>query len=152
MLSSILVPHCSVQDERTHAMVTIITMTVKGAIRDFFLTISSCLQRTLKWTGRVRAQSTYISGARHLQQAACPPVPRESSAVTEIASTIALFHRLKPLTVKRGEETEVPGETPYPLPPSPHPDASENATYKSSKIQAPSETRTHSLTFVTGVC
>ena len=49
----------------------------------------------------------------------------------------------EPFTDDGGEETGVPGEKPWRR-------ASENATYKSSKIQAPSETRTHTIALVAG--
>ena len=45
--------------------------------------------------------------------------------------------------MKEGEETGVPGENPWWW-------ASENATYYSPKIQAPSETRTRAVALVVG--
>ena len=46
--------------------------------------------------------------------------------------------------MKDGEETGVPGENPWRR-------ASENATYYSPKIQAPSDTRTRAVALVTGL-
>ena len=64
---------------------------------------------------------------------------RDSSAIkfdrVEIAFIWALFCWLNHETDEGGEETGVPGENPWRR-------ASENATYYSPKIQAPSEPRT----------
>ena len=48
----------------------------------------------------------------------------------------------EPLIDEGGKETAVPWENPW--------RASENATYWSLKIQAPTETQTHTLALVTG--
>ena len=61
----------------------------------------------------------------------------------EIAFTLALLDWLKPLTDEGGEETGAPGKKPRRR-------ASENAPYKSPKIQAPSETRTRTTALVAG--
>ena len=74
-------------------------------------------------------------------------VQRDSSAVkserAEIAFFLVLFHWLKFKLMT--EESGVPGENPRRR-------ASENATYKSLKIQAPTETRTRNLALVVGTC
>ena len=74
-------------------------------------------------------------------------VQRDNSAIkfdrVEIASTWALVYWLKPLTNEEGEETGVPRENPWQR-------ASENATYKSPNIQAPTETWTCSTALVAG--
>ena len=77
----------------------------------------------------------------------CHMVRRNSSAFqfdrAEIALILTLFRRLKPLNGEGGEETGEPGENPR---------VSETATYKSSKIQAPTKTRTRSLALVADAC
>ena len=49
----------------------------------------------------------------------------------------------EPITDEGGEETGVPGENGWRQ-------ASENATHYSPKIQAPSETQTHTIALVAG--
>ena len=82
-----------------------------------------------------------------MQPAVCHLVRRDGSATkfgrAEIAFILPLFCWLKPLTDKGEEETGVPAENPWRQ-------ASENATYYSPKIQAPSEFRTHTLALVAG--
>ena len=65
------------------------------------------------------------------------------SWTVETAFIWALFYWLNHYTDEGGEETRVPGENPWRR-------ASENATYYSPKIQAPSETRTRAVALVAG--
>ena len=76
----------------------------------------------------------------------CHMVRRDSSAIKfDSLNCIYLNFILlaEPLTNEGGEETGVPGENPWQW-------ASENATYKSPKIQAPTETQTRTMALVAG--
>ena len=66
-------------------------------------------------------------------------------SLTELKSDLfeLYFYWLNHKTDEGGEETGVPGENPWRR-------ASENATYYSPKIQAPSETRTRAVALVAG--
>ena len=66
-------------------------------------------------------------------------------SLTELKSHLFLRFIVlaEPLTDEGGEETGVPGENPWWR-------ASENATYYSPKIQAPSETQTRTIALVAG--
>ena len=72
--------------------------------------------RTLKWSERNRVQITRnTSDVYHVQHAVYHVVRRDSSAITfdriKIAFILALFHWLKSVTDKQGEETGVVIET-----------------------------------------
>ena len=134
----------------------IIMITLKGAIRDFFFFFNNLL--TAPWTvSNTYAQVAWAqSCANHVQHIerlsratcrdTCHVVQRDSSAITfESLNRIYLSFILlaEPLTDEEGEETGVPRENPWWR-------VSENATYWSPKIQAPSETQTHTIALVAG--
>ena len=110
---------------------------------------TNCLQHVRSsGPGRIRVKITCkTSSTCHVQHAVCHLVRRDSSAFksdrVEIAFILTLFYCLKPLTDEGGEETGVPREKSRRR-------ASENATFQSPKIQAPSETRTRTLALVVG--
>ena len=65
---------------------------------------------TPKWSVRTRVKIMWnTSGGYRVQHVVCPVVQRDCSAVRPdrvgIASVLALFHWLKPLTDEGGEET-----------------------------------------------
>ena len=115
-------------------IIIIVIVMLKVAVQDCF-TVSLLHRelfptRMLKWPRRNHAQvRCNILSAYHVQ----PAIMFDRADITFI---LALFELLKPLIDEGGEETGVPGENPWWQ-------ASENATYSSPKIQAPSETRTH---------
>ena len=120
-----------------------------------FFTISSQRRelsptRTLKWPRRNRVQITCnTTSAYHVQHVVLRATWYEGTAqllsLTELKShSFELYFVgwiIKP--DEGGEETRVPGENPWRR-------ASENATYYSPKIQAPSETRTRAVALVAG--
>ena len=122
-----------------------------------FFTISSQRRelsptRTLKWPRRNRAQIIIMcntSSAFHVQHVVLRATWYEGTAqllsLTELKSHLFELYFvgwiIKPDA--GGEETGVPGENPWRR-------ASENATYYSPKIQAPSETRTREVALVAG--
>ena len=103
----------------------------------------------LKWPGHYRVQITCnTSSAYHVQVSCYVPLGMKgqlSCWVWQSWNRIYLSFILlaRPLNWWKGEETGVPGENPWQR-------ASENATYYSLKIQAPSETRTCAAALVAG--
>ena len=130
-------------------MIIIIIITFKGAIRDFLQSphsAANCVQHVRSsGPGRKRVQITcYTSSAYHVQHDVLRATWYEGTARQTLNRIYLSFILLaEPLTNEGGEETGVPGENPWQR-------ASENATYYSPKIQAPSETRTRAIALVVG--
>ena len=131
----------------------IIIIAFKGAIRDFLQSphgATNCLQHVRSsGPGAIECKScaTHRALITCKCHVTCHLVRRDSSAIKsdriEITFIWALFYCLNHYTDERGEETGVPGENPWWR-------ASENATYYSPKIQAPSETWTRAVALVAG--
>ena len=133
-------------DAALHMMIIIIIIIIiiiafKGAIWDFLQSPHSamnCLQH---------ARSSGLGAIVCKSRATHPALVTRKCHVkfdrVEIAFIWALFYWLNHLTDEGGEETGVPRENPWRR-------ASENATYYSPKIQAPSETRTHAVALLAG--
>ena len=87
-------------------MIMIITITLKGASRDFYdlLTALQTVSNTYPQVARVQSSANHLQHIeRLLSHVVCHLVQRDSSATkcdrVEIALILALFYWLKPLTV-----------------------------------------------------
>ena len=134
-------------------LLLLLLIAFKGAIRDFLQSPHSAanLLQHVRSSGPgaivCKSRATHRALITCKCHVTCHLVQRDSSAIkfdrVEIAFIWALFYWLNHQTDEGGEETGVSGENPRRR-------ASENATYYSPKIQAPSETRTRAVALVVG--
>ena len=109
-----------------------------------FFTISHCAaNRLLHVVARAQSCAIHVQHIERLSRATsrvtCHLVRRDSSYRIYLSFILLA----EPLTDEGGEETGVPGENPWRR-------ASENTTYKSPMIQAPSEIRARTIALVAG--
>ena len=97
------------------ALIIMMIIALKAPFEIFTVTAPRTVSSTYAQVARDVQIMCNRSSACHVQHV-CHVVRRDSSATkfdrVEIASILALFYWLKPLTAEGGEETGVPGENP----------------------------------------